>query len=48
LGHPLFSKGVVDGEALERVRAYLSAEVMAGKFVEAYRFALATQKVGLA
>lgn len=35
--HPLFSSGGVDGEWLERMRAYLSPEVMGGRFLSAYR-----------
>jgi glycosyltransferase involved in cell wall biosynthesis len=37
IGHPLFSRGRVEATALNKVRAYLSAETMAQYFVELYR-----------
>ena len=35
--HPLFSKGLVSSAALEKVRAYLSPEMMSRKFADLYR-----------
>ena len=36
IAHPLFSKGLVDAETLQKMRLYLSAQTMAQKFREAY------------
>ncbi len=40
LSHPLFSRGLVDQETLQRVRAYLSARTMGEKFFEGYQVVL--------
>lgn len=35
--HPLFSRGMVSENSLNRVRSYLSKETMAGRFLQLYR-----------
>lgn len=41
--HPQFSRGEVDAATLTQVRAYLSPELMARRFLETYQLALAQQ-----
>lgn len=41
--HPQFSRGAVDAATLTQVRAYLSPELMARRFLETYQLALAQQ-----
>ncbi len=42
LEHPLFSCGLVEPSVLNEMRSYLSAETMASRFMEMYRFAAAS------
>jgi glycosyltransferase involved in cell wall biosynthesis len=44
--HPQFGRGEVDAATLARVRAYLSPELMAEKFLRSYRMALAQKEGG--
>jgi len=39
LDHPLFSRGMVEPEALNEMRSYLSATTMASRFLDLYRLA---------